>query len=409
MITPTQVKELFDSNHTFCALPWVHICASVDGVFGRCCLDQTIYSDHSYHEAVRPLMQLPSDSLGCLQGSPYALDNPDRVRTLRSAFNAQAMCETRISMLKGERVAACSSCYKREASGGLSYRQNMNSLFRQTTDWTALLRETSDTGLLARDPTFLDLRLGNYCNLRCLMCSYPTSHSWRKHYRDSWQHLPIDPYTENLQFWRDLQSYAPTLQRIYVAGGEPFLQPSHTKLLSLFAQNGVAANIDLVYNSNLTVIPSGLFKLWDNFKSVSMGASCDGVGSLFERIRRGAKWEVFVKNVRLMKQHAVVRLAVTVQRDNISHLEELFEWAIEEDVEVDLTNILQYPSDMRIETVRRGEIARCVGVYSQAANRYRGKGHDETATQIDRLCAVLQKLLETDLAIYDSDQYLTAK
>src|SRR3569833_1820755 len=96
---PSSVLE----NASFCAAPWVHLCGSVDGLFTRCCIDSTMYDDFgSYFETEKPSITLSDEVLGCMPGSPFAVDNPDRVETLRGAFNSSAMQAPRLAMVEGK-------------------------------------------------------------------------------------------------------------------------------------------------------------------------------------------------------------------------------------------------------------------------------------------------------------------
>jgi len=169
---------ILSESPTFCALPWVHLCASVDGVWGRCCVDSSMYYDHYYKMEARPVFTLLPDAIGCLPLSSYATANPERTFDLNEAFNSPAMRETRLSMLAGKKVAACQYCYERENSEGTSYRQLANGMFGDHANLAALIDKTAADGFLDEFPCYLDLRFGNTCNLECVMCGFPVSSRW---------------------------------------------------------------------------------------------------------------------------------------------------------------------------------------------------------------------------------------
>ncbi len=79
----------------FCALPWLSICGTVDGVWSRCCIDRSAYSGGKPVEGAK----LSQNALGCVKKSPFASANRERVFTLREAFNSENMKETRLAML----------------------------------------------------------------------------------------------------------------------------------------------------------------------------------------------------------------------------------------------------------------------------------------------------------------------
>jgi hypothetical protein len=67
---------------------------------------------------------------------------------------------------------------------------------------------------------------------------------------------------------------------MYFAGGEPFVQEGHYKMLQFLVDTGCSKNIELSYNTNLSY--SGNFKgydleeLWKSFKSIELWPSIDG-------------------------------------------------------------------------------------------------------------------------------------
>lgn len=335
----------------FCILPWSHLSMSVDGVWARCCVDATAYHEDYYRQEKEPEFLLTGDSLGCLPNSRYAGSNPDQVRDLTSAFNSPAMRRTRLAMLAGEEVQACDYCFDRERSGGESNRQQMNAYLPQRIDVAQLLAATAPDGTVDAFPPYLDLRFGNSCNLACIMCGFPVSSRWGTEQRVSWTTANIDPYRDDEALWEALSRNATSLRRVYFAGGEPFMQPLHFRALEMFVQTGAAARIELFYNSNLTLVPDGIFDLFEHFESVSIGASCDGIGPTFEKIRRGARWEDFVRNVDLFRRHVKVLLQVATQVDNIGRLGEILRFAAERDIEVDLRNIVQHPASLSVRNL----------------------------------------------------------
>src|SRR6266516_1257720 len=154
------MSDIFDSK-VFCVLPWVHLCGSVDGVWGRCCNDGAMYHDELYSQPEEPAFTLKPDAVGCLPQSRFARANPERALGLEDAFNAANMRRTRLAMLSGTKVDACSYCYAREEGGGESYRQTALALVADDVDVPALIARTGPDGSLDASPIYLDLRFGN--------------------------------------------------------------------------------------------------------------------------------------------------------------------------------------------------------------------------------------------------------
>jgi pyruvate-formate lyase-activating enzyme len=348
-----------------------------------------MYYDDYYKKETKPEFRLQNEALGCLPLSPYSSANPEKTFNLLEAFDGPAMRKTRLSMLAGEKVAACKYCYEREDSGGTSYRQTANRMFADQVDFPRLLAGTAENGSLNEFPFYLDIRFGNTCNLQCVMCGFPISSRWGKATGIQWVEANINPYAMDTELWTILNEYAPRIRRIYFAGGEPFLQPSHFKLLELLIDNGCAADIDLGYNTNLTVLPEGIFEKLGKFKSVDIGASCDGTEDVFESIRAGAKWDTFVKNVRETKKHFRVRLAVTPQKGNIANLAKLIEWAVAEECDMDLTNVLLYPEELSICALGKEEKRYFADQYRSLSAKYAREGYESISGELENIVRVL--------------------
>jgi sulfatase maturation enzyme AslB (radical SAM superfamily) len=373
--------DVTDSK-VFCVLPWSHLCASVDGVWGRCCVDASMYHEEYYGQRDEPEFALKADALGCAPGSRYARANPDRAMTLVEAYNSEGMRRTRLAMLAGEPVSACSYCYEREAGGGESYRQKALRILAEDLDTAEVAAATRADGSVGGFPIYLDLRFGNSCNLKCIMCGYPVSSRWGLDRHPSWAPAHIDPYRDDEALWSALREHASVLRRIYFAGGEPFMQPGHFRLLDLLIAERAAGQIRLTYNSNLTVLPTGLLDKLASFRSVEIGASCDGTHGLFEQIRTGAKWADFVRNLRLVRQHATVWLAVAPQRDNLHHLGDIIDFAEAEGVGIDLTNFVHWPRPLCVQSLPEDDKQRASRYLDQLISARLAAGQQDVAGQL---------------------------
>lgn len=118
---------------------------------------------------------------------------------------------------------------------------------------------------------------------------------------------------ESPDFWYELLSYSSDLKKIHLAGGEPLLIKECWKFLRRLIDTGIAKNLILSYNTNLSLLPQEARELWPSFKEVHILASMDGVGEVNEFIRYPLGWETFEKNLKTLDQ----------ERDvfNIRHLE----------------------------------------------------------------------------------------
>lgn len=338
-----------EPSPTFCVLPFTHVATTVDGVWGRCCFDVTNDYEHYYKQAQRPPMTLAPDALGCAPGSEYAADNPERVFSLREAFNSPNLRATRLAMLDGQEVNACHLCHERDRHNLPSPRTDANDAYTPE-ELQHFAAAVHADGTITDEPTSLDLRLGNSCNLQCTMCDFPASSAITAT-TGTWVRKTIDPHSNDPQFWRDMDTVAPHLTRIYFAGGEPLLQPAHPRLLRMLIDSGHASHIRLHYNSNLTILRDNVLQQLTHFNTVTIAASCDGTAETFETIRRGASWDTFVHNVRRARALVTVYLDCTVQNGNIAHLADLIAFADNENIDLRLENYVDYPSDLSVRNL----------------------------------------------------------
>ncbi|MEV0004509.1 hypothetical protein AB0H28_19815, partial [Micromonospora sp. NPDC050980] len=117
-----------------------------------------------------------------------------------------------------------------------------------------------------------------------------------------------------------------------------------------------------------------------HFRSVEIGASCDGVGAVFEKIRTGGRWDVFVSNVRAAKRHVEVWLSVSPQRDNLMHMAEIIDFAVAEGLRADLTNFVHWPRHLAACNLSAIEKTNAAQYLTSLADRCVKQGlHDEAA------------------------------
>lgn len=256
-----------------CILPWIHQYGDLSGKYGLCCFTLN-KGNNLFGEGLSPL----------------------------EAFNCDYMKSVRLNMLSGNNVKDCKVCYDWENNGIESHRQRMNLKY---STYSKLYDKTNPDGSLNNPPIYLDFRFGNLCNFSCRMCGSYASSSWakeEKYYgklsKDSPNHY--DHWTNDVQFWDDIDSIKKFIKVLYFAGGEPFVQEGHYKLIKLLVDSGYSKDIELSYNTNLSY--NGSFKgydiesLWLNFKKVELWPSIEGFNEKAEYGRKGLDIELFKNN-----------------------------------------------------------------------------------------------------------------
>ena len=327
-------------------------------------------------------MTLPADAIGCSPGSTFAADNPGMVMSLAEAFNSPAMRATRLAMLAGEPVPACRTCYERERLSGDSCRLQMTRQEHPPPSIADCRERTAADGTVDGFPSFLDLRLGNHCNLRCVMCDIPISSSLVQRSSQTWLRRSLDPYTSDDTFWQSIQDNLGSMRSLYFAGGEPLLLRAHRRLLDLIVDRGQAGRIDLTYATNLTVLPEAILTLWRAFRAVSLEASCDGVGPVFERIREGGRWADFERNADLARQHVQVSINTTTQTGNVLDLGNIIDWALGRGLYITVSNIVMEPARLSVRNLPAADKERARRYLTGLADRMARRGHDGIAGDV---------------------------
>ena len=297
----------------FCVLPWISLEASPIGTVRPCCL-----ADDEIRDSAGEKYSLTRASLADVQNSAD-------MHTLRRQF------------LAGERPQTCRKCWNEERAGRTSKRMHTLDRLKHVvtdTDWT------ED----AKPLMFLDLKLGNICNLKCRICGSWSSSQFAS---EEIAFLPQEEkkqshaYTmlragawpqENQTFWQQIDANLANIRYIEFTGGEPFLIDQHFDMLEGIVDRGIASQVEIHYNTNGTIYPERGEQIWRHFKTVEIAFSIDDVGSRFEYQRSNADWNLVCENLdrfRDLKEiYPNIRLQVctTVNVFNVRYLAELAQW-----------------------------------------------------------------------------------
>lgn len=319
-----------NNSKTFCILPWMHLATNASGNLRVCC-NSTPGKNFVTKE----------------DGKPYKLNRDN----LEEAWNSDVYSTIRKQMLSDERPDMCVRCFREEDVGIKSARQSWNSKWQEDKEYT------EDAPF---DIKYVDLRLGNLCNLKCRMCNPYASNMWVKewHLVDTaldpaeYERLSKMNWPEDKKTWENLFSIAHTVDEIYLTGGEPTVIKEQQKLLDYFIDNNTAKDIRLKYNTNLVLLPAWLLERWRHFKRVQLNCSIDATGALDTYIRHPSKWKKIVKNFEAIRQlpNAGIEIHCTVQMYNILYLDKLIEWALPYNVKI-YFNILNHPDELNIRVL----------------------------------------------------------
>lgn len=304
-------------NKTFCVIPWVQMAAKPIGTARVCCLMTN--SKDSQQGTIRDA-----------NGKPYNLGRDD-FDVIKNGDKAR---EIRLSMLNGERHSDCNTCWVKEDMGASSRRTVSNKMYVGEFDEDTARAHTDEHGNTDWQPSYWDLRFGNLCNLKCVMCHPASSSQWYEDYvlingttkfTDSGTKINLKDvdgrykdageydWWDNPEFWTKLEAKIPYLKQVYLVGGEPMLIEPHYDFLQKVIDSGRAGEVTLEYDTNLTAIHKRALDLWKHFKKVWLRISIDDFGDQFEYIRYPARWQQISKNVEtLSKEMSNIKMDFTV-------------------------------------------------------------------------------------------------
>lgn len=197
-------------------------------------------------------------------------------------------------MDNGVQIKECNACWSEEQAGKESKRLRDNKNFKDT---------ILDTEML---PLVLDLSMGNLCNIKCRICSPKHSTPWlaevEKINPGSISKLTFQTATESFDyandyFWKDISILLPNVKKYDFAGGEPFFIEKHWDIVKSAVDNGYSKQQHIHYNTNGTIFPLKYIHLLEEFQTVDIQISSDGIGKKFEYMRNPAKWDKVENNI----------------------------------------------------------------------------------------------------------------
>ena len=197
----------------------------------------------------------------------------------------------------------CYRCWNAEDVNENSLRKYANKFFSQ--EWVGPPTPWS----------YLDLKLGNLCNLQCRMCNSSSSsqivkeiqnnidENWPEKIRKNYEYtIKRDTnWYNNPKFYDQIKENAAKVRLLKFTGGEPTLISHVHELIQWFVDSGHAEHTEVRITTNGTNTKPKLFENMQKFKAAELRVSCDGVGKVYEYIRYPFKWKQFEKNMKVLK------------------------------------------------------------------------------------------------------------
>lgn len=392
-------KGVNETLPTFCAIPFVSMVVNTDATIQPCCM---------------------------MRRNTHRLKKDDgKIITIKDKFedawNSNEMKSIRNAMISGNSLEGCKVCYLQESSGRVSNRQHANS------EWSNKLGEAHmyklidqailKGGELDYSLAYLDLRLGNLCNLKCRMCSPFNSSQIAKEHQDLEQRdekykvvwaksfgrfdkriIDVQEWFDQDMLWDQVIDLIPSLKKVYMTGGEPTLINNNFKFMQACVDQG-RKDIVLFFNTNCTNVNKKFTSLISQFDRVNINASIDGVGAVNDYIRSPSHWSQISANVETLAQmpNVVLGITPTVQTYNIFNLVDTLNWVDElnlkykKNIFVDfLINV--HPAHLAVgilpDDIRSKVEQQLIEYRNTKINRY---SHELTVNSLNGIIGLLQK------------------
>lgn len=314
-------------HNKICVLPWISLEATPHGAIRPCCLSTT------------ELPETVNDGLS-------------------TAYQSNTMVELRQAFRNKQKPEGCNRCWSEESAGRTSKRQWHLRKFSRQLDQVDWNNDHPD------QLWFIDLKLGNICNLKCRICGTWSSSKWAQEEMDH-QSLGNSKETRAYiqlkqgewprktdTFWNDLETLLPHVKYFEFTGGEPFLIREHFDLLERAVELGHARNISIHYNTNGTTWPDT--QAWKHFKNVEIAFSIDNTGDRFEIERSGADWTQVQHTISCAKElrnsvgNVILQVCITINIQNVLYLEDICHWVAQQQFDMIYFNMLHDPAHMNI-------------------------------------------------------------
>jgi organic radical activating enzyme len=293
-------------NRSYCSLAWLGITTDPDGSLRPCCVS--------------------SDKILKDDGSTYNLG----VDKLDTIYNSNFYKNLRQKMLDGEYISGCETCYSNEKYGRESRRLINNDLFsnQNFTDTQAELKIQ-----------YLDIRLGNQCNLKCRMCSPANSSMIEEEFIQNplpvldrfylKNEITVKDWFETETFDDNVNPQISNLVTIYMTGGEPTLIKKNYDIMQRLIDTGQNSKVTLIINTNMTNTNYKFYDLIKRFNKVIIQMSIDAIGDLATYIRYPTEFKTVDKTINdllSLGNNITLRAGPVIQVLNLNKLVDMFEY-----------------------------------------------------------------------------------
>jgi len=219
-----------------------------------------------------------------------------------SWINSDYLQNIRKRMYEGEQISECNKCWKDESVGKQSLREIYNREFSKFS-----IRDSINKTWQVKDSVCaLDLKLGNLCNLKCVMCNPFSSSQLLTEYKthseqfDNLKTYSIEfleedfswPLTEAFKMF--LSKFQNQIKWIKFTGGEPTIIPH---VLDVLDNINCASETTVSFTTNATKLDQKFIDKIKKFNTVWLSVSLEGIEEHNDQIRFLSNWNEVEKNI----------------------------------------------------------------------------------------------------------------
>jgi len=310
-------------SKTFCIAPWVHALVSTDTTLRPCCTS-TLKSNIGFEK-------------------------------YEDWWNGAPMKHLRQDLWNGVQSESCNKCWKDEAVGKPSVRQNYNNMLSKFADFADVKQSPKNNFAVDSLPTTWDLQIGNLCNLKCVMCNPGLSHQianeQQKHadtiksiFPAALRHYKSEFFTpQEFLNWSDTTDAEEFFKKINVdlkwlklQGGEPLSVKNIKSLISELSSDSI-----LSVTTNGTILTESMLTEFGNIKQLEISISVEAAGTENNIIRYGSDWNVIHQNIQQLKKLPNVNLQINhvLQITSVFYLPELIEFCEKNNLHLNIINL----------------------------------------------------------------------
>ena len=312
-------------SKTYCSKLWDHQYIHMSGSFRFCCAT--------------------NDNIVNPKNIRYNINDT----SLENVWNSEHICNTRLKMIRGEKISECKKCVEQESRGYKSMRSIINKDIN--------FNSTDSEGKVKIMPNTMELHYGNVCNLKCRMCSQNYSNQIGKELLEIGQKDKnfiewvikesgnVNNWTNNLSIeysWfqnkknkNKLNDFiSKNINILTVIGGEPTIIPEFYDLFDYCEKQNTLKSKHFTIVTNLTNTNPKMVQWLSKLKNWTIWASLDGIGERTEYIRYPSNFKKIQENLLFYKslckeyKNGKIIFSPAIQLLNIDQLDEMLEWFI---------------------------------------------------------------------------------